>query len=89
MADKEQKKGVISAEEWDSGMHTASDGEKQKAIIKVLEGVGRGGMNPASLEEATKIKWLYGPIKKLYEKEVLERKKLGRGYFYRLVEKTE
>lgn len=84
-----KKKGVISADEWDSGSATASDSEKEHAIIAALKGVGRGGMNSSGLEEATKIKWLYGPIKKLFERGTIERKKVGRGYFYRLVETEE
>jgi len=89
MAKEVKKKGVISADEWDSGSATASDSEKEMAIIVALEKVSRGGMNSPGLEEATGIKWLYGPIKKLFEAGVIERKKVGRGYFYRLVEKEE
>ena len=84
-----KKKGVISAEEWDSGSATASDSEKEAAILAELKKVGRGGMNSSGLEEATKIKWLYGPIKKLFERGAIERKKVGRGYFYRLTETEE
>lgn len=81
-----KRKGVISADEWDSGTTSASEGEKEQAVIEALKTVGRGGMNSPGLEEATGIKWLYGPIKKLFQKGVLERKKVGRGFFYRLPE---
>jgi len=86
MAEK-KKKGVISADEWDSGRATASNSEKEQAIIKALEKVGRGGMNSSGLGEETGIKWLYGPIRKLFEAGTLERKKVGRGFFYRIPEK--
>lgn len=86
MAKETKKKGVISAEEWDTGLAGASDSEKDAAIIAELKKVGRGGMNTSGLEEATGIKWLYGPIKRLYEAGVLEKKKVGRGNFYRLTE---
>lgn len=85
--DEVKKKGVISAEEWDSGIAGASTSEKEMAILRVLGEVGRGGMNSAGIEEATKIKWLYGPIKALFAAGAIERKKVGRGYFYRILEK--
>jgi len=84
-----KKKGVISADEWDSGLAGASDSEKEQAILDELKKVGRGGMNSSGLEEATKIKWLYGPIKKLFDKGTIERKKVGRGFFYRITEADE
>lgn len=81
-----EKKGVISADEWDSGTAGASDSEKARSILEALGKVGRGGMNTSGLEEATGIKWLYNPIKKLFEAGKIEKKKVGRGNFYRLVE---
>ena len=80
------KKGVISAEQWDTGVSGASDSEKDAAILRELKKVGRGGMNTSGLEEATGIKWLYGPLKRLFEAGVLEKKKVGRDNFFRIAE---
>lgn len=84
MAEK-KKTGVISADDWDSGTAPASESEKADKVLQELEKAHPGGMNTAGLEEATKIKWLYGTVKSLYESGKIERKKIGRGYFYRIV----
>ena len=86
-----KKKGIISAEQWDSGVAPSSSSEKRVAVLAELEKVGRGGMSIAGLEEATGMKWLYGLITNdLFKKEgILERKKVGRGFFYRLVQDEE
>lgn len=89
MAEKKKAKGVISADDWDSGTAPASDSEKQRAVLAELEGCYPGGMNTEGLQEATKINWLYGTVKALYESGKLERKKIGRGFFYRIAKEDE
>lgn len=89
MAKKEKGKGVISADDWESGTAPASDSEKQRAVLAELEKNYPGGMNTDGLQEATKINWLYGTVKKLYEAGKLERKKIGRGFFYRIAKAEE
>ena len=84
-----KKKGVITSDEWDEGTAPSSDSDKELAIIECLKKVGRGGMSTSGIEEETRIKWLYGPVKKLYEAGVLERKKVGRANFFRIATKEE
>ena len=79
-----KKKGVISADDWDTGAGSGSASDKEQAILYVLYDAGRGGMNQRGLDEATGMKWLYGPIMKLFAAEKLEVKKIGRSKFYRL-----
>lgn len=88
MAEKKTK-GVISADDWESGSAPASESEKAAAVLMHLDKTYPGGMNTAGLEEATKVKWLYGTVKALYESGKIERKKIGRGFFYRIVKEEE
>ena len=87
MVDKKNK-GVVSADDWDSGTGSGSASEKEQAVLNVLYEAGRGGMNQAGLKEATGEKWLYAAIKKLFEAEKLEVKKISRSKFYRLTVAT-
>ena len=67
-----KKKGVISASDWDSGAGSGSASDKEIAVLDALYKAGRGGMNQTGLEEEIGMKWLYGPIKSLFEAKTIE-----------------
>lgn len=83
------KKGVISASEWEQGTSPSSDSDKKAAVLAALEKMGKGGVSVFGLEELTHLKWLYGVVKALYEESKIERKKVGRGYYYRALQPIE
>lgn len=77
----EKKKGVIDANDWDNSTGVS---DKQTAIVNALYDTNRGGMNQQGMEGATGIKWMYGPLKQLFEDKRVEKKKMGRSNYYRL-----
>lgn len=83
------KKGVISASEWEQGTSPSSDSDKKAAVLAALQKMGKGGVSVFGLEELTHLKWLYGVVKALFEESKIERKKVGRGYYYRALQPAE
>jgi len=74
----------INEEMWNNGVSV--DGDKEEKILEVLEEVdGKGGIDMEGIGEKCGLKWVYGSIKKLFDGGKVERKKIGKKYFYRLV----
>ena len=75
---------IISEEEWEEG--TVSTTEVTEKILAAFRELGpTQGMDMNEVKERTKLKWIFGPMKKLVEAGKLERKKFGKRYAYRLV----
>ena len=77
-------KGVISEKEWSSGVSAAGNVEKAAAILKVLEGAGRGGMNMSRIGLESGLKWPYSTVQALVKAGTLEKKKVGKANYFRI-----
>lgn len=75
-------KGVISEEDWDNGTSASGSIEKSSAVISYLGTVHAAKMSAIAL--GTKLKWPYSTVQALVKAGTLERKKIGKAYFYRL-----
>lgn len=73
-------KGEVSEKEWEKGVGNLGDKEREESIMLVIEG------RRLSMKEISKrsgIKWVYSSVLRLVKLGKLERKKLGKLYYYR------
>lgn len=77
-------KGIISAEEWAKGKSATGDVEKASAILAVLKEVGKGGASMGAIGRKCGVKWPYSTVLALKKAGTLERKKIGKAYYYRI-----
>jgi len=78
------KKGIISEDEWDEGIAT-SGSEKTEKIEETLGKVGKGGIDMSGILKESGLKWAYGAVQKMVDAGIVERKKIGKKYYYRLI----
>ena len=78
------EKGIISAEEWAKGKSSVGNVEKASAVLEVLKEVGKGGANMGAIGRSSGLKWPYSTVQALRKSGTLERKKIGKAYFYRI-----
>jgi len=79
-----KSKGVVSEQEWTSGVSASGDAEKATAILAVLEKVGKGGMNMARIGLESGLKWPYSTVKALEKAGTLEFTKIGKANYFRI-----
>ena len=76
-------KEVISEEEWENGKSREGNEEKELEIMKVLKSGER--ISSKGISERSGIKWVYSSLVNLVKKKKVERKKIGKKYYYRKV----
>ena len=74
----------ISEKEFENGVGGFGDEEKRKKIVVVLGKVGKGGIDGKEVSKESGIKWVWSSLVKLVENGEVERKKIGKKYYYRL-----
>lgn len=76
---------MVSEEEWEGGEVIGGNEERRKKIMKVLE--GNKGYSRKRISEKSGIKWVYSEIMKMCKEGILERKKFGKKFMYRVSRK--
>ena len=82
-----KSKGVVSEQEWNSGVSASGSPEKASAILKVLEDVGTGGSTMAHIGLKAGIRWPYSTVRALVKAGTLEVKKIGKANYFRIKRK--
>lgn len=79
-----RSKGVISEQEWATGVSTSTDSEKAAKVLKALKEVGRGGMTMDAIKAASGLKWPYSTVQALKKLGTLEVNKVGKANYFRI-----
>lgn len=84
-----KSKGVISEQEWNSGVNASGDSEKAAKVVVVLEKVGKGGMNMVQIGLESGLKWPYSTVQTLLKAGTLEKHKVGKANYFRVRKATK
>ena len=74
----------ISEKEWENGVGNKGNEKKNLEIMKILKSSGRNGISIKGIINESKIKWVYGELMRILKSEKIERKKIGKKYYYRI-----
>ncbi len=78
-------KGIVSANDWDTGVSGESSSEKAQKIVEYLGTLAKGeGAMMVAIKEGTGLKWPYSAVKVLVKAKTVEQKKVGKALAYRL-----
>ena len=81
----ENKKGIISAKDWDKGIAGETSSAKATKVLKYLESLSMGAAAPMSaIKEGSGLTWPYSTVKALVKSKTVEQKKLGKALYYRI-----
>ena len=73
----------ISEEDFNKGIGGGSSDEKRERILGVLD--KKLGIDGDGIREESGVKWYWATVTKLCEEGKVERKKIGKKYFYRII----